>query len=142
MKWQIFVSTVVAVLVMMATTSAAYTSTKLNQSRTGYMTASQVNEVVYKHFGRGYAGRVATCIVSYEASKRVSKGQIYYDLRSTSPAGDRGVFQVNPVHFIENGGPFASDRLYELHYNVIAAYRLSHGGTYWWPWVAEKGRCW
>jgi len=48
-------------------------------------------------------------------------------------AGERGIFQIHPVHF----GWLDERRLYELRYNAIAAYRLSRGGRDWSHWTCQ-----
>jgi Lysozyme like domain len=47
--------------------------------------------------------------------------------------GERGLFQIHPVHF----GWLDERRLYEALYNARAAYRLSRGGRDWSHWTCQ-----
>jgi hypothetical protein len=52
--------------------------------------------------------------------------------RAVGPNGERGLFQVHPVHFA-----WANPRrLFEPAYNARVAYRLSRGGRDWSDWAA------
>lgn len=53
--------------------------------------------------------------------------------RAVGSAGERGLFQIHPVHF----GWAHPWLLFVPRYNARAAFRLSRGGTNWKPW----GRC-
>ena len=55
------------------------------------------------------------------------------DPRAVGRAGERGLFQIHPVHF----GWAKPWLLFVPRYNAQAAYRISHGGTNWQAW----GRC-
>ena len=48
-------------------------------------------------------------------------------------AGERGLFQIHPVHF----GWLDERRLYEPRYNSRIAFRLSRGGRNWAPWACR-----
>jgi hypothetical protein len=56
-------------------------------------------------------------------------GGTYY-ARSLGRAGERGLFQIHPVHF----RTFDPRRLFERLYNARAAFRLSRGGRDWSAW--------
>ena len=56
-----------------------------------------------------------------------------YDARARGGAGERGLFQIHPVHF----GWVDERRLYEPLYNARIAYRLSRGGTSWRAWTCR-----
>ena len=51
----------------------------------------------------------------------------------SSAAGERGLFQIHPVHF----GWLNETRLFEPVYNARIAYRLSRGGTSWRHWTCQ-----
>jgi len=70
----------------------------------------------------GPAIRVATCETG---------GTLYP--RSLGSAGERGLFQIHPVHF----RTFSRARLFEVLYNIRAAFRLSRGGRDWSPWTCR-----
>lgn len=70
----------------------------------------------------GPAIRVATCETG---------GTL--DPNSRGAAGERGLFQIHPVHF----GWLDERRLYEPLFNARIAYRLSRGGTNWRPWTCR-----
>jgi hypothetical protein len=52
-----------------------------------------------------------------------------YDIGATGRAGERGWFQIHPVH-----GHWSS---YDPEVNVAYAYRLSRGGTNWSAWSCK-----
>ena len=56
-----------------------------------------------------------------------------YDPRAVGRAGERGWFQIHPVHrsWVDWG------RLFDPFYNTRVAYRLSRGGTNWRPWTCR-----
>lgn len=56
-----------------------------------------------------------------------------FNPRSMGDAGERGLFQIHPVHF----GWLNERRLFEPRYNARAAYRLSHGGRNWSHWTCQ-----
>lgn len=56
-----------------------------------------------------------------------------YNPRSLGRAGERGLFQIHPVHF----SSLDPGRLFERAYNARVAFRLSHGGTDWSPWTCR-----
>lgn len=66
--------------------------------------------------------RVASC----------ETGNTFYP-RSVGSAGERGVFQIHPVHF----GWLDESRLWSPAYNARIAYRLSRGGTNWSHWSCQ-----
>jgi hypothetical protein len=70
----------------------------------------------------GPAIRVATCETG---------GTL--DPRARGRLGERGLFQIHPVHF----GWLDERRLYEPRYNARAAFRLSRGGRDWSPWTCQ-----
>ena len=53
-----------------------------------------------------------------------------YDPHALGGDGERGLFQIHPVHF----GWLNERRLWEPAYNARAAFRLSHGGRDWGAW--------
>ena len=56
-----------------------------------------------------------------------------FDPRALGRAGERGIFQIHPVHF-----SWASPRrLFEPLYNARVAFRLSRGGTSWRAWTCR-----
>lgn len=53
-----------------------------------------------------------------------------FNARAVGRAGERGLFQIHPVHF-----SWAQPaRLFDPVWNSRVAYRLSRGGTNWRPW--------
>lgn len=67
-----------------------------------------------------------------------------FDPRALGDAGERGWFQIHPVHF---GTVIRSrvgrvrvdrDRLYDPVYNTRVAYVLSNGGRDWSPWTCAR----
>lgn len=56
-----------------------------------------------------------------------------YDAHAIGRAGERGLFQIHPVHF----GWADPARLFERRYNALVAYRLSHAGRDWSPWTCR-----
>jgi Lysozyme like domain len=70
----------------------------------------------------GPAIRVATCETGGTLNPR-ARGRL----------GERGLFQIHPVHF----RTFNPRRLFEVLYNVRAAFRLSRGGRDWSPWTCQ-----
>ena len=77
---------------------------------------------VFKGQKCGPAIRVATCETG---------GTL--DPHSRGAAGERGLFQIHPIHF----NWLNERRLYEPLYNIRVAYRLSRGGTSWRPWTCR-----
>lgn len=53
-----------------------------------------------------------------------------FDPRAVGRAGERGIFQIHPVHF----GWAQPRRLFDPVWNSRVAYRLSRGGRDWRPW--------
>lgn len=96
-------------------------------------TASTVSDPVIDTWGECPAliaealGR-AGCLVSWCESE--------WNPWATGPAGERGDFQIHPIH---------ADSTYDRAGNVAAAVRISRGGTDWGPWteriVLSTGRC-
>ena len=56
-----------------------------------------------------------------------------FDPRARGSAGERGLFQIHPVHF----GWLNERRLYQRRYNARIAFRLSRGGRDWGPWTCR-----
>jgi Lysozyme like domain len=52
---------------------------------------------------------------------------------ATGSAGERGIFQIHPVHF----GWLDERRLWIPRYNARIAFRLSHGGHDWSAWTCR-----
>lgn len=64
---------------------------------------------------------------------RVARCESRLDPRAVGGAGERGLFQIHPVHF-----SWADPRrLFEPIYNARVAYRLSRGGTSWRAWTCR-----
>jgi Lysozyme like domain len=63
---------------------------------------------------------------------RCETGGTFY-ARALGRAGERGLFQIHPVHF----RTFDRRRLFEPRYNARAAFRLSRGGRDWSPWTCR-----
>lgn len=95
---------------------------------------SFARNAIFSVFGDGSVGRIAVCIATRESS---------LNKKATGSAGERGLFQIHPGHFRENGG-FVDHpvELWLIWRNVKVAWRLSRQGTYWYPWVAQRGYCW
>lgn len=83
--------------------------------------------------GCSYALRIASCETGGT-----------FDPRSRGKAGERGWFQIHPIHF---GTVIRSsvgairvdrDRLYDPAYNTRVAYVLSNGGRDWRPWSCRR----
>ena len=70
----------------------------------------------------------ARCQLALEVARCETGGTFYS--RSVGDAGERGLFQIHPVHF----GWVNESRLFEPLYNARIAFRLSHGGRDWSPW--------
>ena len=67
------------------------------------------------------------------AALRVARCESRLDPRALGAAGERGLFQVHPVHF-----SWAKPRrLFEPRWNALVARRLSHGGTDWEAWTCR-----
>jgi hypothetical protein len=56
-----------------------------------------------------------------------------FDPHAVGDAGERGLFQIHPVHF----GRLDAGRLFERRYNALFAYRLSRGGRDWSAWTCK-----
>jgi Lysozyme like domain len=56
-----------------------------------------------------------------------------FDPHALGSAGERGLFQIHPIHF----GWLNERRLFQPLYNAWAAYRLSHGGRSWSHWTCR-----
>ena len=56
-----------------------------------------------------------------------------FDPSITGAAGERGLFQIHPVHW----GWLDEDRLFDPLYNAQMAYELSQGGTDWSSWTCQ-----
>lgn len=65
------------------------------------------------------------------------------DPKAVGAAGERGVFQIHPIHF---GQParrgltwrIDADRLFDVAYNVRVAFEMSRGGRDWGPWSCAR----
>jgi Lysozyme like domain len=55
------------------------------------------------------------------------------DPHAQGRAGERGLFQIHPIHF----GWLNEPRLWQPRYNARAAYRLSRGGRDWSHWTCR-----
>jgi hypothetical protein len=53
--------------------------------------------------------------------------------RARGAAGERGIFQIHPVHF----GWLDESRLWEPRYNARIAFRMSRGGRSWRAWTCS-----
>ena len=82
----------------------------------------QIRSTICQVFGSrcGPAIRVATC------ESRLNPFAL-------GSQGERGIFQLHPVHF----GWLNEDRLWEPRYNARAAYILSKGGRNWSHWTCK-----
>lgn len=62
----------------------------------------------------------------------VARCESHLDRFAVGSAGERGLFQIHPVHF----GWAKPRRLFESLYNARVAFRLSRGGRDWsaWSW--------
>jgi hypothetical protein len=84
-----------------------------------------VKRAIARHFPastRAAAIRVAACETGGT-----------FNRKAVGDAGERGLFQIHPVHF--NWANPA--RLFNADYNAWAAARLSHGGRDWTAWVCR-----
>lgn len=127
----VFLALVVA-LIFVARTSGSPTGTgglashAVSQSRdTSPPSRSAVRSIICSVFTGtrcGPAIRVAKCETGGTFSPR-----------ALGSAGERGLFQIHPVHF----GSFDKRRLFEPRYNTRAAFRLSRGGRDWSPWSCQ-----
>lgn len=72
---------------------------------------------------------------------KVARCESRFDPRAVGRAGERGLFQIHPVHFHSTirspAGSIYVDprRLFEPKYNARVAWVLSRGGTNWRPWT-------
>lgn len=57
-----------------------------------------------------------------------------YDAEALGAAGERGIFQIHPVHF----GWLDEGRLWDVRYNARIAYRMSRRGTSWTAWTCSR----
>jgi hypothetical protein len=67
------------------------------------------------------------------AAIRVARCESLLNPRAVGRAGERGLFQVHPVHF----GWAQPWRLFDPVWNSRVAYRLSRGGTSWRAWSCK-----
>lgn len=84
--------------------------------------------------GRGATTRQAVCKVFKSRCNqawRVVMCESRGNPRAVGGAGERGLFQIHPVHFrwAQPG------RLFDPTWNAKVAYRLSRGGTSWSHWA-------
>lgn len=63
----------------------------------------------------------------------VARCESRFDPRAVGDAGERGIFQIHPVHF----GWVNERRLWQPLYNARVAYRLSKGGRDWHHWTCR-----
>lgn len=96
---------------------------------------ASARQVVCSTFKQGceYALRIASCETGGTFNRR-ARGR----------AGERGWFQIHPVHFGSRLRSAAGsvvvdpDRLYDPAYNTRVAYVLSNGGRDWSPWSCRR----
>jgi len=83
-----------------------------------------LHRIVCRVFGErcGEAWAVAGCETGHT-----------FDPHALGGEGERGLFQIHPVHF----GTFDKRRLFEPRYNAIAAFRISHAGRDWSAWSCQ-----
>ena len=67
------------------------------------------------------------------AARRVAWCESRFNARAVGDAGERGLFQIHPVHF----GWLNPRRLFEPLYNARAAFLLSAGGRDWHMWACQ-----
>lgn len=67
------------------------------------------------------------------AAIRVARCESRLNPRALGRAGERGLFQIHPVHF----GWVDERRLFEPLYNARIAFRLSRGGRSWAHWTCR-----
>lgn len=67
------------------------------------------------------------------AALRVASCESHLSPRAVGAAGERGLFQIHPIHF----SWLNEARLFEARYNSQIAYRMSRGGTSWGPWTCK-----
>lgn len=80
--------------------------------------------------------RIAICHVfgsRCAAAVRVARCESHLNRYALGSAGERGLFQIHPVHF----GWVDERRLFEPYYNARIAYRLSRGGRTWRAWTCQ-----
>lgn len=64
---------------------------------------------------------------------RVARCESHLNPRAVGSAGERGLFQIHPIHF-----RWAKPRrLFDPRWNALVAYRLSRGGTNWSHWTCR-----
>jgi hypothetical protein len=85
---------------------------------------ARISRVVCSVFGARCRG--ALRVVSCETGGT-------FDPRAVGRAGERGLFQIHPVHF----GSLDERRLFEPLYNSRFAFRLSRGGRDWSHWACR-----
>lgn len=64
---------------------------------------------------------------------RVARCESHLNPRALGAAGERGIFQIHPVHFRW----LDEDRLWQPYYNARVAYRMSRGGRDWRAWTCQ-----
>lgn len=99
-----------------ATPAPVKPPTRLVNCQTRACVPAVIRKVFGAHAGR--ALRVARC-----------ESRLWPHARGS--AGERGIFQIHPVHF----GWLDEGRLWQPWYNAKIAWRLSRGGTSWGPWT-------
>ena len=67
------------------------------------------------------------------AALRVAECESHMSPRAVGAAGERGLFQIHPVHF----SWLDEARLFEARYNSQIAFRMSRGGTNWSAWTCK-----
>jgi len=65
---------------------------------------------------------------------RIARCESNLNPRAVGRAGERGIFQLHPVHFRR----FNAARLFDPAYNARAAFVLSRGGRDWSPWTCRR----
>lgn len=118
-------------LTLLALCVVALLTTRANAARTHTTNPHRIICTIFKHCQ--YAVRIASCETGGT-----------FNPRARGRAGERGWFQIHPVHFGRTLRSSAGrvhvnpDRLYDPAYNTWVAWVLSDGGRNWTPWTCRR----
>jgi hypothetical protein len=105
-----------------------------------YLTARAVEHEVARAASSHRAASVAAIRLVFPAATENAAVRVAgcetgwtFNPRAVGRAGERGLFQIHPVHF-SWAQPW---RLFDPVWNARVAYRLSRGGTSWRAWTCQ-----
>lgn len=100
---------------VLALTGSAYADNYGGNSR---REQAEVTKIIQARFGHGWLGRTMLCIARRESGLN-PRAANWRDANG----GSHGLFQINGVH----RGKLDWGRIYDPHYNTLAAWRLYKG---------------